>query len=133
MNEDRSEWTMLFVVHEVMFRIRWSTQRNLPCEKNLEPRVSCNLYHISSQESTLFLIRKIPGPHFYIYCFSQFSAQQLTWSPHLCGQASSPVFFLSWQPCDSEAEIKQTFGKCDSSQKWRPVSPGLHVWPHGQL
>lgn len=106
---------------------KWSMQRNLPCEQSPEPRVSGSLYHISSQESTLFLVRKLLLVHTSVFCFWVIMA----WSPCVHGQASSPCFFFvmaaPWP------ETSKPLTSVNHIQKWPQVSSGLNVWPHGML
>lgn len=72
-----SEWIVPLVAPEDTLK-KWSVQRNLPCEQSPEPRVSCSIYYISSQESTLFLVRKLLLGHTSVLYFTESSIQQWT-------------------------------------------------------
>lgn len=93
---------------------KWSMQRNLPCEQSPEPRVSGSLYHISSQESTLFLVRKLLLVHTSVFCFWVINpaAGLVTirpWSSQFSMLLLCYGSTMTWN--------KQTFDKCESYSK----------------
>lgn len=122
LHKDISEWAFSLGAHEDSQDSEVNAKESAMWE-NPEPRVSCSLYHISSQEFSLFLVRKLLLDHTSIFCSSQ-SCQASNWPGHHNSVATSVLCasLLSWQHRDREVETKQTLCKCESCSK---VTPGI--------